>query len=366
MVALHSEVIRRGSREIPLRKDEIRLFAVMRDEMLRLPYFVNYYRQAGVDRFFFIDNKSVDGSAEFILNQPDCHLFYTEGSYGNSRAGVDWLNSLLGMYGQGHWILLADIDEIFVYPSCETAGLANFCSWLDSCGHEAVYTILLDMYSELPIREVKYHQGEDFRIACPFYDKDYSLVPRYGIPGIFPAFPPFEHIGGPRPRLCFPRQNTAAVWPRIKPKLARRLMTMFQKVGFLRNAEPPVAATQTFKVPLVKWRRNFAFVTSHRLNRVTLSPVTGAMLHFKYFQDFGKRIDDALASGEHYMGSSEYRLYAKLLASNSNLSLLYERSAPYSTSDDLIHSGLVKTTGPWDRYCDNVRIRASARLAPPA
>jgi hypothetical protein len=263
------------------------------------------------------------------------------------------------MYGHGHWILLADVDELFVYPSCEAEKLASFCSWLDSGGHEAVYAILLDMYSDLPIRKVEYYRGEDFRIACPFYDKDYSLVPCYSIPGIRPAFPPSEHIGGPRPRLCFPRQNTVAVWPRIWPKVACRLMMMFQKAGFLRNAEVPVPATKTFKIPLVKWRRDYAFVTSHRLNKVPLSPVTGAMLHFKYFQDFGKKIDDALASGEHYLGSAEYRVYARLIGSSPDLSLFYEGSARYTTSNDLVRSGLVTTTGSWDRYCENSRTYAS-------
>ena len=36
--------------------DEIRLFAKVRNEAKRLPFFLCYYRALGVDRFFIIDN----------------------------------------------------------------------------------------------------------------------------------------------------------------------------------------------------------------------------------------------------------------------------------------------------------------------
>ncbi len=47
---------------IPDLKNEIRLFAIMRNESLRLPHFINYYKKLGVDRFIIIDNNSSDSS----------------------------------------------------------------------------------------------------------------------------------------------------------------------------------------------------------------------------------------------------------------------------------------------------------------
>ncbi|WP_439364450.1 glycosyltransferase family 2 protein [Bradyrhizobium sp. DASA03005] len=344
MNKLHPELVRQDRRDIPDDRSEIRLFAVLRDEMLRLPYFLNYYRQLGVSRFFVIDNESNDGSGQFLLDQSDCHVFFTEGSYGKSRAGVNWLNSLLDAYGTSHWILLADADELFVFPGCENVELPKFCKWLEQLGYEAVYALLLDMYSSLPIREVNYRQGEDFRATCPYHDSSYVVVRRYGLPS---AFPPFEHIGGPRLRLCFEDQNTPAIWPRLKPKLARRALAIAHKAGFFRQKRAQVVATQAYKVPLVKWRSGNAFVNSHRLNAVRLSPVTGALLHFKYFQDFGKRIEDAVAHGEHYGGSIEYRRYGELLAANPNLSLLGTESVRYTSSRELVDSGLIRTDSRW-------------------
>jgi hypothetical protein len=341
MNEIHPDLVRRDQRVIPDDRDEIRLFCALRDEALRMPYFLYYYRRLGVNRFFMVNNNSVDGSEEFLLQQSDCHVFYTDASFGASRTGVAWVNSLLDAYGEERWNVVADADELLVYPSCEEAGLQEFCAWLDRSGYEGVFTLLLDMYSKLPIKDVAYRQGEDFCGTCPYYDRDYHLVPRIGIPGLRPAFPPFEHIGGPRLRLCFAGQNTAAVWPRLRVKLLHRLLNLAHSNGLLKNVKAPEPATQAFKVPLVKWQRGYAYITNHRLNPIKLAPVTGALLHFKYFQDFGKRVNDALATGEHFGNSSEYKRYAKLLAANPKLSLFYEGSVAYHESADLVRHGLI-------------------------
>ncbi len=348
MRQLHPELARRDRRPISESMGEVRLFGVLRDEMLRLPYFLEYYRKAGVSRFFLINNLSRDGSEEYLLQQPDCHVFFTEGPYGERRAGVDWLNSLLDQYGTGRWIVLADVDELLVYPHCEHASLPLFCDWLHRSGHDAMYALLLDMYSARPIREVEYRQGQDFREACPCHDRSYFLVRRYGFPNLTAAFPPFEHIGGPRLRFCFKDQNTPAVWPRMKVKLERRALALARKAGLFTERQPPTVASQAFKVPLVKWRQGNAFVTSHRLNPVKLAPVTGALLHFKYFQDFGQRIEDALRNGQHYAGSAEYGRYAELLGENPGLSLADAGSVTYRDSQGLIDHDLMRTTPEWN------------------
>ena len=99
---------------IPEDKSEIRLFGVVRNESLRMPYFLDYYRRMGVMRFFIVDNDSQDGTTEFLLAQPDCCVFHTKGSYAATRFGLGWINPVMSHYGDGHWIILADADEILV------------------------------------------------------------------------------------------------------------------------------------------------------------------------------------------------------------------------------------------------------------
>jgi hypothetical protein len=52
---------------------------MLRDEGLRLPYFKGFFcRRLGVNRFFVVNYKSVDGSEEMLMQQADCHIFCTD------------------------------------------------------------------------------------------------------------------------------------------------------------------------------------------------------------------------------------------------------------------------------------------------
>jgi hypothetical protein len=348
---LPSDVTRLDRHSVSDDSSEVRLFGVMKNENLRLPFFLQYYRRAGVKQFFIVDNDSCDGTTEYLLAQDDCCVFHTKGSYAQSRAGLAWLNPLLNEYGDGHWIVLADADELLVYPQAEERSLPTFCDWLDGQGAQGLFTLLLDMYGDKPLCDVNYVRGEDFLRACSLFDRDYRFVRRLGVPLLRPACPPVEPIGGPRLRLCFPAQNTPRLWPRLRVKLVRRLSRGRHRASLAGKIRNDIVATQAFKIPLVKWRRGYAFVTSHRLNGVRLSSATGALLHFKYFQDFAERVQAAIGSGMHYDGSAEYKRYAELLRDDPGLSMQYEGSARYRTTEDLLRLRLIRTDPDWENQC---------------
>src|SRR5688572_19386726 len=103
----------------------------MRNEALRLPYFLEYYRRLGIDRFLIVDNGSEDGTTDLLRVSPDVSVFYTEERYSESRCGLDWLNQLLETYAVGHWTLTVDADELFAYPLCEEIALRELGAYLD-------------------------------------------------------------------------------------------------------------------------------------------------------------------------------------------------------------------------------------------
>src|SRR5262252_6665055 len=70
-------LVRIDTRTIADDQSEIRAFIPVRNEVLRLPQTLGYYRKLGVARFFVVDNGSTDGSKEFLLAQPDCYVFVT-------------------------------------------------------------------------------------------------------------------------------------------------------------------------------------------------------------------------------------------------------------------------------------------------
>ena len=98
-----SELIRVDHRRIDESGSECRAFMVIRDEALRLPYVLDYHRALGVARFFVIDNVSSDGSLEYLLEQPDCHIYSAAGSFAAAQCGILWVNQLVAAHGGGHW-----------------------------------------------------------------------------------------------------------------------------------------------------------------------------------------------------------------------------------------------------------------------
>ncbi|MEO1748628.1 MAG: glycosyltransferase family 2 protein, partial [Pseudomonadota bacterium] len=74
-----------------IRSGDILLFSTFRNENIRLPYFLDYYRRLGVSHFLMVDNDSDDGGRPYLAQQPDVSLWTTRASYRRSRFGVDWL-----------------------------------------------------------------------------------------------------------------------------------------------------------------------------------------------------------------------------------------------------------------------------------
>ncbi len=56
-------------KKIEIEKNQVLLFSILRNESLRLPHFLEYYKSLGVDRFFFVDNNSSDSSKEIISRE---------------------------------------------------------------------------------------------------------------------------------------------------------------------------------------------------------------------------------------------------------------------------------------------------------
>ncbi len=274
-----------------IRADDILLVSTFRNEKIRLPYFLKYYRSLGVNHFLFVDNDSSDGARAYLDGMEDVSVWFTRGSYKSATFGVDWVNYLLRKYAHGHWSLIVDPDEFFIYPFCDTRPIRALTDWLDTSQIRSFASMLLDVYPKGRIDQVPYQSGQDpLEIAHWFDSGNYSVTKnaRYGNLWI---------QGGPRARIFFAD----------KPKLAPALN----------------------KIPLVKWDRNYAFVSStHMLLPRGLNQVyetdggekaSGILLHTKFLDTFTAKAEEELARRQHYAGSVEYTAYAETLKAQPDL-----------------------------------------------
>lgn len=305
---------RLDARPVRVGAEEILAFACIRDEALRLPWFLEYHRQAGVDRFFIVDNSSRDGSTDYLLAQPDVTLYYTEDSYSSAECGLLWVNELLELFADGHWSLTLDADELLFYPGCETVALRALTQYLESVEADALQTMLLDMYSDRSIRATSYSPGEPFLNACPFFDADsYSHLPSCSV----------AVRGGPRERV------------------------------FWRNHDWEYPAPFLPKVPLVRWRAGRVYEAStHLISDIVPAELTGALLHFKFFGDFPARAALQAERKEQFTGSRikvstsawsrQCVIYSHVLSQDPELTLFYDRSVRYRDSLQLVTLGILR------------------------
>ena len=271
--------------------DAILLFSTMRNERVRLPFFLQYYRNLGVNHFLIVDNDSTDGTGEYLRQQPDVSLWSTTRSYKRARFGVDWLNWLQMRYAHRHWSLVVDPDEFFVYPFCDTRPLRALTDWLDASSIKSFSAMLLDMYPKGPFDLIPYREGQNPLEIAPYFDSGNYVMRRnhrYGNLWI---------QGGPRARMFF--------------------------------QDLPERAPALNKIPLVKWDRQYAYVSStHMLLPRGLNQVydewggekaSGCLLHAKFLDTLIDKAAEEMERGQHYANSHEYRAYRAGLAQQPDL-----------------------------------------------
>nr|WP_085805048.1 glycosyltransferase family 2 protein [Roseovarius albus] len=271
--------------------EDILLFATVRNEAVRLPYFLDHYRKLGVGHFVIIENDSTDGTRALLEQQQDVSLWRTSHSYRLSRFGMDWLTYLQMKYAHKHWCLTVDADEILIYPHHDTRPLPALVNWLEGHGRQSFGTLMLDMYPKGRLSEHLYEAGDDpFANLCWFDAGNYMISQKQDLENLWIQ-------GGVRARCFF--------------------------------ADRPRRAPTMGKVPLVKWNRRYAYVSSshsilpRRLNHVYDMQggemISGALLHTKFLNVVVQKSEEEKCRQEHFANSVLYDAYYDTLIRDPDL-----------------------------------------------
>ncbi|MDP1669026.1 glycosyltransferase family 2 protein [Phaeovulum sp.] len=291
--------------------DDILAFACVRNEAVRLPWFLSHHRALGVQHFLFVDNASDDGSRDFLAGEPDCSVWTTRASYKASRFGLDWVNWLLMHYGHGHWCLTLDADEAFIYPQHDTLPLRALTERLDAEGTRAFGALMLDMYPKGPLDAAPYRMGDDPFATLRWFDAgNYTVLHK-------PLLRCQWVQGGARARLFF--------------------------------ADAPRRAPTLNKIPLVKWHRRFAYVNSthsllpRQLNQMHdaagLPLASGVLLHSKFLPTIIAKSREEKTRREHFGEAEAFDAYYDGLIANPDL--WHEAACEYAGWRQLVALGLM-------------------------
>ncbi|WP_374299659.1 glycosyltransferase family 2 protein [Paracoccus sp. (in: a-proteobacteria)] len=264
-----------------IRPGDILCFATVRNEMLRLPQFLDHYRGLGVTAFLIVDNASTDGTDRFLRDRADVSLWRAAGGYRASRFGMDWLGALLLRHGHGHWCLTVDADELLIYPHWDSRPLPDLVAHLDAARRPAMGAMMLDLYPQGPLDRAEAPADAPLTEQLPWFD-----AAPYRCEVVHPKRNRILR-GGVRERVFFPDD------PRRGPTLN--------------------------KLPLVRWDRRYVYVNSThsllppRLNDEYDGPgdprLSGILLHGKFLPDSAARAAEELRRAQHFIDPPAYRDY---------------------------------------------------------
>lgn len=296
-----------NDRTAQIRPGDVLVFAVMRDESLRLPGWLDHYRAMGAAHFLIVDHGSSDGSGPLLEAQGDVSLWRATGGYRAARFGMDWAGWLLARYGHGHWCLTVDADELLVYPGWPDRPLSDLTRALEAAGRPAMGALMLDLYPKGPVGQ--------------------PMPPGAGM---------LDHLcwfdAGPyRTRIQRPRLNR---WTQGGAR---------ERVFF---ADDPPRGPTLNKLPLVRWNRRWTYVTSTHallprgLNAQYDGPgdprLSGVLLHTKFLPDAPANARREAAQGEHFTRPEAFDGYYTAL----------------SASPDLWHPAACRWSGDWRQLAD--------------
>lgn len=296
-------------REAALAKARFVLITTLRNEALRLPYFLEYYRNLGIEHFIIVDNESDDDVQSLVRPMTDVSIWVARGSFKKTRYGIAWMNHLLSKYCPGKWILNVDADEFLVFLDQDKQDLAALSHSLEEQGVQGLATITIDMYSDRPVAENTYRPGQDPLEICPLFDA-------YGYAETVETPLSVKGIrGGPRHRV---------------------FGTRLQDSPWLH------------KTIFIKWKRHFAFIQGsaslvwppNLADRAYADQrgMPSALLHFKFLSEFFQKVAEEQTRQQH---CPDYVGYQAAIDADKTNSFVFEGSRRYRDWTSLEELGLL-------------------------
>lgn len=283
-----------------LNDQDVALVFLTHNSQRFLKSFLKHYRALGVTRFICVDDVSTDGTIKLLLEQPDVDLYRSNVRYRDARRGRLWREKLFELYGQ-RWYLNLDSDEYLVYADFENRSLAELISVLKDLGLTRCPAPMLDCYPDKELQLADF-LGVDDRMP-------WEVAPLIDGSGYFLRFRDkvLSIKGGVRSRL-FGLNNELIKYPII-------------------YWEEGTSLGDTIHHPL-PYRENFY-------------PALGALLHFKFFSDTDKFIENAIQEKQYHGNSASYRVLGEKINSLPRLNFVCEKSFAYNGSSDLVKRGFM-------------------------
>jgi len=200
--------------------------APYRGEANQIAPFITHHMKLGVKEFVFLD-LSADGSLPQLLEGQNNCTSWRPRRPDQITHVVYWLNFLRRKYANGRWCLSLEPNERFVFYRSETRRIMDLIEFLTSERRDHIYALYLEMYGDERAENIRLDVGDDPAQKLQYFD----------------AF----GYGAPE---------------------AGRLSNVIIRGGIQRRAlyrSNPDQSPALNRIPLVRWRWYFAYISGRRL-----------------------------------------------------------------------------------------------------
>ncbi len=296
------------------------VFCIVRNELYFIPFFLAHYRAMGITEFWFLDDKSTDGTFEYLMEQPDCGVIRANLGYGDKVNGVKKFGSIARTLVPhqlllNRWVLLVDADEFLFLPP----GMDSIDDLTRAMARNRINSARALMLDCFPARLSELDGSQASQ--SPFELNPY-----------FDALQGFSWA----PEQVWP--DTAYLQQSVRPRMMAQLQRRQVPMG---NLLDDYAHASLHKMPLVYWTDQVQMNTSHRANVPVSDRVQLALAHFKFYPGYERRIADAIASKAYWLASSEYRFLDIAVRELRDWPLQGELTRRLNSAQDLVDAGLL-------------------------
>ena len=308
--------------------DELVVVCVVRNGRIYINSFIKHYFTLGVKHIVFLDNGSSDDTIRLASTYDNVTVLKTDLPY--SKYENVMKDYLVHRFSEGRWSLCVDIDEFFDWPYSGIVRLDSLLHYLNARGYTAVVAQMLDLFSDLPLSQLRDNPGEDITTNYTYYDmSNISMV----------DYP----------------------WSRLSTDEVKYHSGGIRKTLFGTN-------NGLTKAPLVFVdSRIQLFKDWHHAENAYIANFTCALLHYPFTSSFYDKVGDAAATKRYgHVTSDEYDRYWRRLSAEPELCMRLETSRRYSGIESLLNEGFLVASPDYLDWVDTERKRRTLKGAPVA
>ena len=322
--------------------EALTLCAVARNEMYFLPAFLEHYRKLGIQQFAILNDRSRDGTKEYLLSQPDVVLLQSNYRYGDEvdlptdiadtmtaqRILYIWRTILFNRFAKDRWAVQVDLDEFIHLPLGKT--FEDIAATLNYEGTNLAYGVMLDVYPET-ISDLSHMAGQrEIDPAAKWY---------------FDAEPHLKLRAGKSPKTLHPgaRARLYHTFGVKRPHKKKKPLTLPSSIlsKWLKGIHS-ISAIPRYnnicKPVTAKWPDGAYFTSSHNASIAGSIKILLPIQHYRFTGALYSRINTAVREESYSNGSRDYRLMSELLQQMQvcgNGDFLYKNSRALKGFDDL-------------------------------